>query len=168
MMKQGWGKFCSRKCYNKAHIKVKYICKQCGKEFKRHPSKIKLNGDNFCSRKCKDKWQSENYKGENNPNWKGGLSFLPYCHKFNEEFKEYIRDKFGRVCFLCPKTEEENEERLSVHHCNYDKDCLCNDNLTCQFVPLCRSCNIKVNYNRDMWEAKIKAKMQNKLNGWYI
>jgi len=178
----GGGKFCSYKCMgmwrsenfkgeNSSHWKggkTKRICKQCGKEFEIKPSDIKQGGGNFCSNKCHGKRQSENRRGENHPSWQGGISFLPYCSKFNNEFKEYIRDKFGRICFLCSKPESEEGRRLSVHHVNYDKSCMCNDNLTCQFVPLCRSCNSKVNTNREENEQKIKAKMQNKLNGWYV
>lgn len=115
-------------------------------------------------------------KGKNNPNWHGGVSFGKYCPKFNNAFKEYIRTKFGRVCFLCSKTEEENGQKLSVHHVNYDKNCGCADTKedkkaddeACQFVPLCVSCNTKVNSNRDKWEKRIKNKLRNKLNGWYI
>lgn len=144
--------------------KVKRICEFCGTEFPLFPSQIKNGRGKFCSTSCAGK----SHKGENGLNWQGGLSFEPYCHKFNNEFKEYIRDKFGRVCFLCPTTEVENGQRLSVHHVNYNKKCGCDDDETCQFVPLCRSCNSKVNTNREMWETKIKQKMQNKLNGWYI
>lgn len=143
---------------------IMQTCKQCGIVFPAQPCKIKRGGGKFCSPQCQTKW----YSGEKHPNWQGGISFEPYCEKFNYAFKEYIRAKFGRVCFLCPKTEEENGQRLSVHHVNYDKECLCNDNLTCQFVPLCVSCNSKANKNRRVWEAKVRTKMQNKLNGWYI
>ncbi|MBC8521274.1 MAG: hypothetical protein H8D26_04700 [Methanomicrobia archaeon] len=174
--------FCNRKCFGEWQSKhrkgennpswkggkVKQVCEACGKEFETTSSQIRKGWGKFCSHECFSKWLSTHLKGENAPNWQGGISFEPYCEKFNFAFKEYIREKFGRVCFLCGKTEEENGERLSIHHVNYDKDCLCNDNLTCQFVPLCRSCNAKVNNNREMWEKKIKAKMQNKLNGWYI
>ena len=107
-------------------------------------------------------------KGENNPRWRGGISFEPYCQKFNNKFKEYIREKFGRICFLCNKTEEQNRRRLAVHHVNYNKSCGCDNDETCQFVPLCNSCNAKVNTNRKEWEKRINAKMQNKLTGWYI
>lgn len=122
------------------------------------------------------KFNKGKFAGENSPHWKGGISFEPYCHKFNDEFKQYVRVKFGNVCFLCNKTEEENGQRLSVHHVNYDKTCGCaeteeakkEDNKSCQFVPLCRSCNSKVNTNRDLWERRIKNEMKNKLNGWFI
>lgn len=174
----GKAKFCSRMCLGKwisKHLrgknasnwkggKIKRICETCGKEFFVDPNQIRQGGGKFCSYKCMGKW----FSGKNHPRWQGGISFEPYCHNFNEEFKEYVREKFGRVCFLCPKTEEENGQHLSVHHVNYDKECLCNDNLTCQFVPLCRSCNSKVNSNRKEWEKKINDKMKNKLNGWYI
>lgn len=116
------------------------------------------------------------YAGEKSPHWRGGISFEPYCQKFNNKFKQYIRDKFGNICFLCSKTEAANGRKLSVHHVNYDKACGCaeteeeriTDDNECQFVPLCISCNSKVNKDRDMWERKIKNTLRNKLNGWYI
>lgn len=162
------GRFCSRSCANKGENGtnwqgglVKRICETCGIQFEVKHSKIKEGHGRFCSHSCAN-------KGENSSAWKGGISFEPYCEKFDEPFKEYIREKFGRICFLCSKTEAENGQRLSVHHVNYNKDCGCDGDLTCQFVPLCRSCNTKVNFNREMWEAKINNMMRNKLNGWYI
>jgi hypothetical protein len=147
-------------------------CKTCGKAFSAKPCDIKRGQGVFCSCECYIK----SNLGGNNPNWKGGASFEPYCYKFNEQFKQYIRAKFGNVCFLCSKTEEENGKALSVHHVNYDKECGCaeteedkeEEDKACQFVPLCVSCNSKVNFNRDFWERRIKDKMRNKLNGWYI
>jgi len=164
-IKEGKGKFCSQKCSKESQRrKITRICLICGNEFEIKASYFKRGKGIFCSTQCYGKWQS----GENNSQWKGGKSFEPYCTKFNNEFKEYIREKFNRICFLCQKPEEENGQRLSVHHVNYDKSCMCNDNLTCQFVPLCKSCNNKVNKDREMWESKIKNIMQNKLNGWFI
>ena len=182
LIKRGNGRFCSPACYAKWQSKhrrgkdsfkwqggkIMQICEICGTKFPVNPSLIKYGFGRFCSPKCKQKWMSENFSGENHPNWKGGISFGKYCSKFNNKFKEYIRDKFGRICFLCSKTEEGEGRKLSVHHVNYNKGCGCDGDETCQFVPLCRSCNSKVNKNRKMWEKKIKDKMQNKLNGWYI
>lgn len=112
--------------------------------------------------------QSEVGKGEKNPSWRGGVSFEPYCQKFNGKFKEYIREKFNRRCFLCDKKEEENGRRLDVHHVNYNKSCGCQEDSSCQFVPLCMSCHGKTHHNREYWEKKIKIKLHEKINGWFI
>jgi len=99
------------------------------------------------------------YSGANHPNWRGGVSFEPYCPKFNNSFKEMVRDKFGRVCFICGKTEEDNGSKLSVHHVNYDKSCLCGE-IECEFVPLCRSCHNKTsNGNRKYYERMLLEKL---------
>ena len=188
--KNGRGLFCSQKCFGrnlskkrrgKKHPRwkgglVEQECQECGGIFLIKPIILKNCGGKFCSRKCQGIARSKNNRGINNPSWKGGISFEPYCHKFNEEFKQYIRTKFGNVCFLCGKTEEENGRKLSVHHVNYDKNCGCAeteknrkvDDEKCQFVPLCISCNSRVNKNRSLWELRIKNMMKNKLNGWYI
>ena len=97
--------------------------------------------------------------GKDSPHWKNGASFEPYCPKFNNAFKESIREKFGRVCFLCPTTEEGNGRKLCVHHVNYNKDCLCDDS-DCEFVPLCMQCHTKTNNNREHWEQTIMSKLE--------
>jgi hypothetical protein len=106
--------------------------------------------------------------GKNNPNWQGGLSFEPYCVKFNEEFKEYIRAKFGYTCFLCPTTQVENGRKLSVHHVNYNKDCGCDGDKTCNYVPLCMTCHNKTNFNRDWWQKFITDKLHCMIIGWCV
>ena len=90
-------------------------------------------------------------QGEKHPNWNGGTSFEPYCPKFNNRFRESIRDKFDRKCFMCGKIEEENGVRLSVHHVSYDKNCMC-DGVQCEFVPLCKNCHARTHVDRDLWE----------------
>lgn len=99
----------------------------------------------------------DSLSGEKSPNWKGGISFEPYCHKFNTQFKESVREQFDRKCFLCGVPE--NGAKLSVHHVNYDKSCLCSK-IECEFVPLCASCHGKTsNGDRAEWENKIIAKL---------
>lgn len=115
------------------------------------------------------KKMSEASRGEKGSNWKGGVSFGQYCPKFNDAFKESIRDKFDRTCFLCPTTEKEQMDdmrsrgkipsRLSVHHVNYNKDCLCDDS-DCEFVPLCIQCHAKTNSDREYWENMIMEEIQ--------
>ena len=152
--------------------------------FKRHNIKPRTSGEAVKGKKRSEE-AKKNYRinhadfsGKNNPNygkcgkessnWRGGISFEPYCPAFNEKFKEYIRDKFGRVCFLCPRTEKENGRKLSVHHVNYNKNCFCEDDIDCQFVPLCSKCHSKTNHNREYWEREITTKLHEKINGWYI
>ena len=100
-------------------------------------------------------YKSKNFIGKNHYNWKGGISFEPYCEKFNEILKEKIRDRDGRVCQECGKTELENKQKLSVHHIHYDKE-----NCAPDLISLCRSCNSKVNYNRDYWEEHFMKKLE--------
>lgn len=100
---------------------------------------------------------SEAQRGEKGNNWQGGISSGKYCYKFNSSFKESVRDKFGRVCFICGTPE--NGRKLSVHHVNYDKSCLCSE-IKCEFVPLCMSCHGKTSHNREYYENLILEKLE--------
>jgi hypothetical protein len=95
--------------------------------------------------------------GPNASNWRGGKSYEPYCPKFNENFKEFIRDKFDRKCFICGKSEafvgNARKQRLHIHHVDYNKNDICNG-YSWPFIPLCPSCHAKTNYNRWYWFNK--------------
>ena len=83
-----------------------------------------------------------------------------YCELWNEELREYIRDKYNRVCFICGKTEEENGRKHDVHHIDYNKDCGC-DETECKLVPLCRSCHAYTTFgDRKMWEDLIMKMLE--------
>lgn len=88
--------------------------------------------------------------GKENPNWRGGSSFGKYCPKFNRRLKEQIRDKFGRKCFLCSKTETENGKKLEIHHVDYNKNSICNGN-TWPLIPLCIHHHRQTNGKRHYW-----------------
>lgn len=91
-------------------------------------------------------------RGKNNPMWKGGVSYEPYCIKFNNEFKERIREYWNRKCVICDKDEIENGRRMDVHHVDYNKDTCC-DNSIPLFVALCMTCHHKkVHSNEAYWE----------------
>jgi len=96
---------------------------------------------------------------EKNPNWRGGISFEPYTPEFNRQLKELIRQRDGYKCQLCGMPEIENIERLSIHHIDYIKKNCLPDNL----IALCRSCNGKVNSNRDYWTEYFKEKILEKV-----
>ena len=81
-------------------------------------------------------------KGKLNPRWKGGISFEPYCPRFNFQLKEQVRNRDNRICVLCGKGEIQNGRRLSVHHIDGDKMQGCNGKKW-YLCALCLSCNCK-------------------------
>jgi len=72
--------------------------------------------------------------------WRGGISFGKYCPKFNNLLKEQIRNRFGRICVICGTNEENNRERLSCHHVNFDKKSGCFGRKW-NILPLCHKCH---------------------------
>jgi len=89
--------------------------------------------------------------GSANPQWKDGMSYLPYPPEFNNKYKERVRYRFNNTCYLCARSKEANNNRnMSVHHIDYNKGTTCNEK-SWKFVPLCNSCSTKVNYERWYW-----------------
>jgi NUMOD3 motif len=135
---------------------------------RRNMSKPRKNRVNFKSRKPFSdetiKKFSEMRKGKNNPRWKGGVSFEPYCEKFDKPFKERVRIFFGRICVECGKTEKENGKRLDVHHVNFDKQTCCNG-VKPLYVALCKPCHTKTQGNREYWEKHFTEIINNKYDG---
>lgn len=90
-------------------------------------------------------------KGENNPNFQGGIDGLGYPMGFNETLKTRIKTRDGYRCQLCGMTHDEHIAKfrtsLHVHHIDYNKLNLSEDNLT----TLCLVCNSKVNFNKAKW-----------------
>jgi hypothetical protein len=64
--------------------------------------------------------------GENNNNWKGGTSFLPYCNKFNNKRKKAVRDFFGGYCIVTGEHQNDCSHKHNVHHIDHDKEQGCN------------------------------------------
>jgi hypothetical protein len=94
-------------------------------------------------------------RGELHPNWKGGISFEPYCQLFDDDFKDRSRARYDYKCVECRKTQEENGRALSVHHVCYDKKTCCKKGEMMgdrKFVVLCISCHVKTNTDRGGWE----------------
>lgn len=103
---------------------------------------------------------------ENHPRWKGGISFEPYCPKFNKEFKERVRAFFGYQCQECGHVWQEGEPRLAVHHVNFRKDSCCSNEVIPLFVPLCHGkCHAKTNHNRLFWEYWFTEMINRLYNG---
>jgi hypothetical protein len=176
----GRGKFCSRRCkgdwmsINRSGEnhpmwnggKKMCICKRCGKEFLITPSIIgnEKNNGSFCSKVCLAKSKT----GKRGANWQGGLSFYPYCEKFNEDFRDRVRAFDGYACVECEMTQEEHLKRykrkLLVHHVAYDKQVCCNSERPL-FVALCCSCSSKANGKREYWKQHYTDLIMDKYRG---
>jgi hypothetical protein len=141
-------------------------CLICGKIFNIISSSKKL----FCSRGCSSKFYGVganfrakvgNFRGSNNPNWKGGGV---YPEVFNKELKYKI---FVRDNFTCQKCGQYGG-MLNCHHIDYNKENCEETNL----ITTCRACNFAVNNKREYWKnlfsIKIAEKYQLIANGTYI
>ena len=108
--------------------------------------------------------QSVRISGSGNGNWKGGISFEPYCPKFNKDLKTRVRTFFDYRCVICGKSTEENKRNLAVHHVEYDKLACCHGK-PIHFAALCHKCHSKTNYNREYWECILHRIIDEIYNG---
>jgi hypothetical protein len=108
------------------------------------------------------------YCGDKSSSWKGGISFAPYCQKFNKEFKERVRKFFNYRCQGkdCNYIWQPGEKKLHVHHVKYNKKACCDgDNTNWLFVPLCTSCHMKTNHKRSQYEEFFTNKIMSEYDG---
>jgi len=107
----------------------------------------------------------EAQRGERGSNWRGGISFEPYCPKFNNDLKNRVRAFFDYKCILCGRTKSENRNReLCVHHVEYNKDACC-DGEPAHFAPTCMRCHGRTNSDREKWEHIIHVIIDTIYNG---
>ena len=124
-------------------------CDFCGKKRITSPSGYyRSKYHHFCSLNCFKKWQRK----ENHPNWIDGRSYIPYSLEF-KQLREPIRNRFNRICQLCGS--RENKRNLDIHHIDYNRK---NNSIT-NLIPLCQSCNLEVNKNRNFWENHFKLEV---------
>lgn len=103
----------------------------------------------------KNPWWGISRRGEENPNWQGGLSFEPYGVGFNKELRRKIRVRDKYICQLCFKHASELKRDLAVHHIDYDKK----NNDPMNLLALCVSCHMKTNANRAYWTVYFQGFM---------
>lgn len=120
-------------------------CTQCGKEIKRHQSLLSSGKwGNFCSKKCRGNWISENIIGEDHPSWKGG--YYPYFGKNWRKVRRMLREQKKLVCSLCDTPEEELDTELHAHHLKPRREFeeVEDSNTLDNLVLLCNKCHKKV------------------------
>jgi hypothetical protein len=125
-------------------ISASHKGKSKSEEHKQH-LRVSLKGRVIPPEVCKKMGDSR--RGENNPAWRGGHSYEPYCPKFNKAFKTKVRLFFDNKCAICGRT---TKHKLDVHHVDYNKQTCC-DNSKPRFVALCRKCHVNTNHNREYW-----------------
>lgn len=98
--------------------------------------------------------------GSDGRNWKGGLSYEPYCKEFNGELKQQVRDNYnncdyfsGLPDYIC-NVLNGKIWKLDVHHVDSNKIQGC-DGVKWKLVPLSRSNHTKTSGNELFWERLI-------------
>jgi len=137
--------YCSN-CWGESNVSIE--CEWCDSNFSVVPALSEKA--RFCSRSCKNSWQSENVTGEDHPRWRGG--YEPY---YGPNWKRQRRNAIIRDqarCQDCGISEahhwEKHGERLSVHHLTPIREFITGDILDHEeaneienLVTLCRSCH---------------------------
>ena len=109
--------------------------------------------------KCKYRNVSLGQMGPKNHQWKGGLSYEPYCPIWKDrEYKQDIKERDGYKC-LNPDCWR-RDDRLHIHHIDYNKKNCFPNNL----ITVCRSCNAKANKDREWHTAWYQAIIKNRYN----
>lgn len=94
----------------------------------------------------------DSHRGEKSVSWLGGSHRKKYPMNFNRRLKEYIRSRYDFKCAICGGDDTNNNKELAVHHINYIRENINEDNL----IALCASCHTKTNRNRDYWQQYFK------------
>lgn len=133
---------------------VDKICEFCEDEY--CVKQAEAEKSRFCSLECMALWKSENWRGEDCPNWEGGhqKDYGPLWNRIRSEVRE--RDE---VCQICEMSIEKHinkyGRRPDVHHKepieSFDSFERANDKSN--LIMLCRDCHAKVECGKREIEA---------------
>jgi 5-methylcytosine-specific restriction endonuclease McrA len=125
-------------------------CIDCGKKLS---SYITIEG------RCNECYRIHNI-GINNHSFIHGQGYAPYPNEFNNQLKEFIRQRDNYECQNCGMTEKEHlivrGVDLHIHHIDYNKF----NNYKNNLITLCERCNLRANHNRNHWLKFYKSKME--------
>jgi hypothetical protein len=116
------------------------ICLNCNEKFTYNRDGLQKERERkYCSLSCARKQTIKQIHS------KSEKSIYPFGYR--KKFKE-IRNRFNNCCALCGNMP--TNEKLSVHHINYIKTDMSDNNL----IPLCRRCHSKTNSrDRYFWQT---------------
>ena len=160
--KRNAAKYCSRSCQvscqdRSKRKKVKIVlCAICGKEF----CQKRIN-QILCSGECRFIFTSGKLVGENNGRYIHGKANNGYPIGWTKSYKKQIRKRDGEKCLECGMTKERHEGNLHVHHINYIKEDLSENNL----ITLCKFCHGSKHGNlkkRKKWQRLLSNLLKEK------
>jgi 5-methylcytosine-specific restriction endonuclease McrA len=174
-LKNGFCRFCSRKCSGewqsknlireKSHLwkggPVNCICKICNKEFTVPKAHLKRGRGKFCSHKCKGIWQRENLKKENNPNWTDGRT--PENHRIRNsiEYKNWRKSVYERDNYTCQICGDNRGGNLNANHIKKFSDFPAIRLDINNGITLCEHCHIsKVTHYEEKYEIYFISKIR--------
>jgi predicted nucleic acid-binding Zn ribbon protein len=158
-IRDGRGKFCTRKCYDIWQRTYKqeiyfYLCEDCGKAVHIRHDHLSDRNNQYCN-SCNIKHYQVIKYGKDHPNWHGGSSFEGYPIEFNRKLKREIRERDNYKCQECGYTEKQLGYKLSIHHIDFNKM----NNQLSNLISLCKSCHAQTNFNREDWEIYFRNRM---------
>jgi len=134
-------KMMSRSEWNKIHLMGHVVSNETkNKLSKAHTGKV-LSDDHKLkiSNSLRSRWANGEFDsihvGEYNYKWRGGVENV-YPKEFNNELKEWIKERDRHKCRVCP----ESDGRLEVHHLDGDRTNNNQENL----ITLCTECHHRI------------------------
>lgn len=120
---------------------VEVECDWCGNSLIRRASYTAKFDNAYCDHECYGRYMAEHRRGEKHPLWKPETK---YGKGWNEEKRETVRERDGRVCQYCG--DESDNGKLDVHHIqpadSFDDPE--KRNATENLIALCRACHRRV------------------------
>ena len=86
-------------------------------------------------------------RGEQSPNWKGGITSETQARVNTTEWKELRKEIYERDNWTCQLCKKHCRKSIQCHHITPYR--ISNDNSKSNLITLCISCHIKVEWN---WE----------------
>ena len=128
--------------------KISFNCDYCGTIAKQSPSHYKKKKRHYCSMDCYAKDREENWKPEEQPTWRNGISDINQRGRGGRKYQKWIDTVmivFNGRCFFC---------KDDADHCHHIKDWLNFPKLRFDYkngMALCEDCHYDLhNENKEL------------------